>query len=146
MKNMKMKHRRNRDGFTIIEILVVVLIISLLAVFVVPKVFSGLGKAKRDIARSKMAILESGLGKFYLDCGRFPDDSEGLEALVEAPSDLEEKWSGPYLKKSEILDPWGNAYEYWEEGEVNVGSYDLVSYGADGASGGEAESEDIYNE
>ena len=75
----------SRKGFTIIEVLTVALIIGLLAVFVVPRMFRGLGKAKRDIARSKMAIIESGLVKFQYHCGRVPDDSEGLEALLEAP-------------------------------------------------------------
>ena len=138
----------SRKGFTIIEVLTVALIIGMLAVFVVPRMFRGLGKAKRDIARSKMAIIESGLVKFQYHCGRFPDDSEGLEALLEEPGDLEEKWNGPYLKKSDLLDPWENPYIYVEEGMVNPGSFDLISFGADGVEGGEegTEDEDIYND
>jgi len=138
----------SRKGFTIIEVLTVALIIGMLAVFVVPRMFRGLGKAKRDIARSKMAIIESGLGEFKYNCGRLPDDSEGLEALLEAPGDLEEKWKGPYLKKSNLLDPWENPYIYVEEGMVNPGSFDLISFGADGVEGGEegTEDEDIYND
>lgn len=76
----------------------------------------------------------------------YPDDSEGLEALVTAPAGLEEKWTGPYLKKSELLDPWNNPYQYRSEGEVNPGSFDIFSFGADGTEGGEGDNADIYND
>lgn len=134
---------RNEKGFTIVELLVVILIISMLAVFVAPKMFRGLGKAKKDIARAKMANIENAIGRFYIDCGMYP---ENLEDLVEAPTEFEEKWRGPYLKRSELLDPWENPYLFEEEGVVNPGSFDLISYGADGQQGGEGDDEDIYNE
>lgn len=137
---------RRRKGFTIVELLVVILIISMLGAFVVPRMFKGLGKAKQDIARSKMNILENALGRFYIDCGRYPTGSEGLEALLAPPTDVQEKWGGPYLKQSDLLDPWENPYEYMQQGEHNVGSFDLVSYGADGRRGGEGENADIYND
>jgi general secretion pathway protein G len=144
---MKKSCKNKRSAFTLVEILVVVLIISMLAAFVAPKLFKGLGKTKRDIARSKMAIIEDAVGRFYLDCGRYPDQSEGLAALVTAPGGIEQgKWNGPYLKKSELLDPWGNPYGYAAEGSVNEGSYDLISYGADGSAGGEGDNADIVNE
>ncbi len=139
---MKKKER----AFTIVELLIVILIISMLAAFVAPKMFRGLGKAKRDIAKAKMAIIEDALLKFYSDCERYPDDSEGLDVLIVAPSDLEDKWNGRYLKPSEILDPWGNPYIYVAEGQVNPGSFDLISMGADGQEGGEGDNEDIYND
>ena len=139
-----MRRRRNK-GFTIIELLAVAMIIALLAVFVVPRAFRGLGKAKHDIAKGKMAIIEQALGRFQYDCGRLPTDSEGLEALITPPQDVEEKWQGPYLKQSEMLDPWDRPYEYIEQGTINVGSYDLISLGADGVEGGEGENEDILN-
>jgi general secretion pathway protein G len=139
---MKAKH----SAFTIVELLVVILIISMLAAFVVPRMFKGLGKAKHDIAKSKMAIIENAVGRFYFDCGRYPSDAEGLTALITAPAGLEDKWAGPYLKKSELLDPWDNPYSYLEQGQVNPGSYDLISYGADGQPGGESENADIYND
>lgn len=138
--------KRKRRGFTLVELLVVILIISMLAAFVAPRMFKGLGKAKRDIARAKMAIIEGALGQFYVDCGRYPDDSEGLEVLLVAPADLEEKWNGAYLKQSELLDPWDNPYIYVAEGEVNPGSFDLISLGADGMEGGEDDNEDIVND
>jgi general secretion pathway protein G len=140
------RRRRKRKGFTIIELVVVAVIIGMLAVFVVPKIGKKFSRAKREIARAKMAIIESALEEFHVACGRYPDDSEGLEVLLVAPGDVEEKWSGPYVKQSELLDPWGNRYEYFEEGSVNVRSYDIVSYGADGMEGGEGEDEDIYND
>ena len=145
MRNNRRRNRR-RKGFTLIELLTVVIIITMLAAFVVPRMFKGLGKAKRDIARSKMAILDSALGQFYYDCGRMPMDEEGLDALLTPPVDIEEKWNGRYLKPSDILDPWGNPYLYFSEGMVNIGSYDLVSFGADGMEGGEDDNVDIYND
>lgn len=145
-----MNKRRVRRGFTLIEIMVVVVIIGMLATIMVPKVFKKLGKAKHTIARAKMATLESALADFQLDCERLPTESEGgLEALLTAPDDMQEedsKWNGPYLKKSDLLDPWDNPYIYVEEGERNPGSYDLVSLGADGDEGGEDDKKDIYNE
>lgn len=143
-----MKHRRqHRKGFTLVELLVVVGIITMLAAMLVPRVFRGMGKTKADIARAKMAIIEDSLARFQYDCGRLPDDGEGgLEALLVAPADLEDKWNGPYLKKSQLLDPWGNEYVYLSEGQVNVGSFDLISLGADGQESGEGENADIVNE
>ena len=141
-----MDMRRKRKGFTIVELLAVAMIIALLAVFVVPRAFRGLGKAKHDIAKGKMAILEQGLGRFQYDCGRLPTDGEGLEALITPPQDVEDKWQGPYLKRSDLLDPWDNPYEYIEQGVINIGSYDLISFGADGVEGGEGENEDILND
>jgi len=137
---------KKRKGFTLVELLVVVLIISMLAVVVVPRVFRGLGKTKRDLARSNMSNIESGIERFMLDCGRYPGDGEGLMVLLESPADVEEKWAGPYIKKSQLADPWGNEYIYVEQGSVNIGSYDVISFGADGVTGGEGDNEDIYNE
>jgi len=143
MRNMKRKEK----AFTLVELLVVILIISLIATVISQRVFTGLGKARRDIAKAKMAIIEGAIGIFYLECGRYPDESQGLSELIEMPADLEEKWnSGPYLKRSELLDPWDNPYIYIEEGVVNPGSFDLISYGADGMEGGEGDNEDIYND
>ena len=135
--------KKNKHGFTIVELLVVILIISMLAVFVAPRMFSSLGKAKADIARAKMANIESAIGLFYIHCGLYPT---GLEELIEAPDEFEEKWKGPYLKRSELLDPWENPYIYEEEGTVNPGSFDLISLGADGQLDGEGDNADIVNE
>jgi len=139
--------RRSKRGFTLIELLVVILIISMLAGFVAPNVLKRLGKAKTDLARPRMAVIENALKSFEFDCGRLPDESEGgLEALLVAPPDLEEKWRGAYLKKSQLLDPWGNEYLYLSEGQVNIGSFDLICLGADGQEGGEGDNADIVND
>jgi general secretion pathway protein G len=141
------RKNRKRKAFTLVELLVVVLIITMLAAFVAPRMFSGIGKTKADLTRAKMAIVENALARFYIDCGRYPDDSEGLEVLVLPPSDMEEgKWNGPYLKRSDLLDLWNNPYIYVAEGEYNPGSFDLISLGADAADGGEGDNADIVNE
>ena len=142
---MNRKNKR-RKGFTLVELLVVIVIISMLAALVAPNVFRHLGKAKRDLCPAKMSLIEQALQSFYLDCGRFPDDTEGLEALVTAPEDLEDKWNGRYLKPNQLLDPWGNEFIYIAEGEYNPGSFDLISLGADGQPEGEGENEDIVND
>jgi general secretion pathway protein G len=141
------RKNRKRKAFTLVELLVVVLIITMLAAFVAPRMFSGIGKTKADLTHAKMAIIENALARFYIDCGRYPDDSEGLEVLVLPPSDIEEgKWNGPYLKRSDLVDLWGNPYIYVAEGEYNPGSFDLISLGADGVDGGEGDNADIVNE
>ena len=140
-----MRRRQARRAFTFIEILVVTIIIGMLAVFIVPNIGKKFGKAKVNIARAKMARVESSLEEFRMDCGRYPNDSEGLDALLTAPADLEGKWDGPYGKEGELLDPWNNRYIYVAEGTVNPGSYDIVSLGADGQEGGEGENADIVN-
>lgn len=138
--------RRKRKAFTIIELVAVAMIISLLAVFVVPRAFKGLGKAKHDIARGKIGIIENALARFQYDCSRFPTDAEGLESLLIAPPDVQDRWAGPYCRRSDLEDPWGRQYVYVADGVINPGGFDLVSFGADGAEGGEGENADIYND
>jgi general secretion pathway protein G len=143
MMNRRCVKRRNSKGFTFAEIMVVIILLSLIAVFVVPRTFKSLGKAKTKVARAKMGIIESAIQQFYVDCERYPTE---LDELLEAPEDLEEKWSGRYCKPSDFLDPWENPYLYEPEGMINVGSYDLISLGADGQEGGDGDNADIYNE
>jgi general secretion pathway protein G len=138
--------KREKRGFTLIELLAVAMIIALLAAFVAPRVFKGLGQAKHDIAKGKIAILESALARFEYSCGRLPTDSEGLGALLAAPADVQERWDGPYIKKSDLTDPWNKLYMYMQQGQVNVGGYDIFSYGADGQAGGDGDNADIYND
>ena len=126
-----MNNNKFRRGFTFVELMIVIIVLSLLVAFVAPKMFGKLGKARHEIARSKMAIIEKAVEEFYVDCGRYPTDDEGFNALIEPPQDdeLAEKWQGRYCKPSDLLDPWGNPYEYFAEGSVNIGSYDIVSLG-----------------
>jgi general secretion pathway protein G len=147
VKGGQMKRKKEkRKAFTLIELLVVIIILGLLAGFVAPKMFQHVSKAKWDLARPKMAIIEDAIERFCLDCGRYPDDSEGLDVLLVPPADLEEKWNGRYLKPSQLVDPWDNPYIYVAEGQINPGSYDLISLGADGVEGGEGDNTDIYND
>jgi general secretion pathway protein G len=145
---MERKKRQKDEAFTLVELLVVIVIISMLGAFVAPRVFKQIGKSKRDLARPRLALVENALERFAIHCGRYPDDSEGLEALLVMPDDetLEGKWDGPYLKRSLLLDPWDTPILYRAEGEINPGSYDLISLGADKAEGGEGDAVDIYNE
>ena len=143
-----MKHNKpKRKAFTLVELLVVIVILSMLAAFVAPKFFHYIGKSKVDLAKPRLALVESAIERFAIDCLRYPEESEGLEVLLVKPDDIEEgKWSGPYLKASQLNDPWGNPIIYQAEGEVNPGSYDLISLGADGEDGGEGPNADIYND
>lgn len=138
--------RKSKKGFTIVEILVVIILISLIATVIVPKMFKGIGEQKARLTKAKMATLETAVQRFYLDCERYPDDSEGLEALLTPPSGLEDFWKGPYLKASDLLDAWKNPYIYVANGTINPGSFDLISYGADGVEGGEGDNADIVND
>ncbi len=137
---------KRRAGFTLLELLVVVIILGLLAALVGPRLIGRVGRAKTEIAKSQIALLEAALDQYRLDMGRYPSTEEGLEALITPPADEEQKknWRGPYLKKKKIpLDPWGRPYQYRFPGEH--GDYDLWSYGADGQPGGEGENADITN-
>jgi general secretion pathway protein G len=136
---------RIRRAFTLVELLVVIVIISMLAAFVAPNVLRHVGKAKRDLARPKMAIIEDAVSRFYMDCGRYPADSEGLDALLVNPGNMT-GWNGPYIKQSQLLDPWGNPYVYVAQGTVNAGGFDLISLGADGQEGGDGDNADVYND
>jgi general secretion pathway protein G len=131
---------RNRDGFTLIELLVVMVIIGLLAALVGPRFIRQEEKAKIKAAKAQIELLGTALDTFRLDVGRYPSTQEGLEALRTKPGGLE-RWDGPYLKKDLPLDPWGKAYAYKSPGEH--GAFDIVSYGADGAPGGEEDNRDI---
>ena len=137
------RKKQKRKAFTLIELLVVIVIISLLAGLVAPRMFKSVIKAKVDLAKPKMTIIESAIERYSLDCGGYPDS---LEDLLTAPAGLEDKWNGPYLKASHLYDPWENPYIYVPDGVANPGSYDLISLGADGVEGGEGDNQDIYND
>lgn len=127
-------------GFTLLELLVVLVILGLLAGYVAPKYFSQIGKSEAKVAKAQIDAFDKALGQYRIDVGRYPTSEQGLVALVAKPSS-EPKWSGPYLAKQVPLDPWGKPYIYRYPGQH--GEYDLYSLGKDGAPGGSGESADI---
>lgn len=133
---------RGGAGFTLLELLVVMVIIGLLAAYVGPKYFSQVGKAQVKTAHAQIDALEKALDQYRLDTGRYPGMEQGMAALVTRPVS-ESKWDGPYLKKALPADPWGNPYVYKIPGDH--GDFDLLSYGKDGQPGGTGDSADVTN-
>lgn len=136
------KGHGRESGFTLLELLVVMVIIGLLAAYVGPKYFNQVGKSEIKTAMAQMDALGKALDQYRLDVGHYPSTEQGLSALDARPSG-ESKWDGPYLKKNVPLDPWGKPYVYAKPGEH--GEYDLLSYGKDGQRGGTGEAADITN-
>ena len=136
------KLKNSHTGFTLLELLVVMVIIGLLASYVGPKYFSQVGKSEIKIAQAQIDGFEKALDHYRLDTGHYPSTADGLAALTSKPSS-EAKWDGPYLKKGVPPDPWENPYQYRMPGEH--GEYDLYSYGKDGQTGGTGENADITN-
>jgi general secretion pathway protein G len=135
---------KNSRGFTLIEIMVVVVILGILAATIIPQFMGTTSDAKIGAAKAHVAELESSLGRLYIHMDRYPTADEGLKLLVEAPAGENTKWRGPYIKQLRD-DPWGNPYQYRSPGLKHPTSFDLWSRGADGADGGEAEGADIGN-
>ncbi len=134
---------RSQHGFTLLELLVVMVIIGLLASYVGPKYFSQIGKSEIKVARAQIDAIDKSLAQYRIDVGHFPTTEQGLGALVATPSG-EPKWNGPYLSKSVPSDPWGRPYHYkCCPGEH--GDFDLYSFGKDGVAGGTGEQGDITN-
>src|SRR5476649_1293583 len=131
-------------GFTLLELLVVIVIIGLLAAYVGPKYFSQLGKSEVTIARAQIDAFEKSLDTYRLDVGRYPNTEEGLGALLTAPATAGAKWNGPYLKKALPLDPWGHPFQYRAPG--SKGEYEIISLGKDGQPGGSGEDADITSQ
>jgi general secretion pathway protein G len=139
---MKERSRRRKQGFTLVEILVVVIIIGLLAALVGPRLFGKVSTAKLKSAKAQIELFGTSLDALRLDVGRYPTTEEGLKALREKPSGMD-GWKGPYVAKEIPLDPWGRPYIYKSPGEH--GDYDLISYGLDGTEGGEGENQDVVS-
>lgn len=135
--------RRRPNGYTLVELLVVLAILGLLVALAAPRVIKYLGSAKTDTARIQIEKLGGVLDLYRLEIGRYPTEQEGLESLVERPPQLD-AWNGPYLKNREALtDPWGRPYGYRSPGEH--GEYDLYTLGGDGKEGGDGEDQDVSN-
>ena len=132
------------EGYTLIEMLVVLTIISLIVGLIGPRVLNYLGESRAKTARLQIENFGSSLDLFYMDTGRYPTSAEGLAALAQRPSDVE-VWNGPYIKGSRIPpDPWGNAYHYRVAGD-HLPPYEIMSLGSDGREGGAGTAADISN-
>lgn len=130
-----------KGGFTLLELLIVMIIIGLLAALIGPKMIGRVGESRQTVAKQQIEGFSSALEMYKLDTTKYPTQEQGLEALVTEPQGIS-NWKGPYLKKKFIpKDPWGNNYGYLYPGEH--GDYDIVSYGADGNAGGDGEAKDV---
>lgn len=138
----KLKLNIKIQGFTLLELLVVMVIIGLLAGYVGPKYFEQIGKSETKTAKAQIDALGKALDQFRIDTGSYPTTEQGLEALNKNPGN-NYKWAGPYLKKSVPNDPWDRPYLYKSPGEHS--DYDLYSLGKDGQQGGTKEAEDVTN-
>lgn len=127
-------------GFTLLELLVVLVVLGLLAGIVAPKYFTQLGKSEVKVARAQIEGLAKALDLYRLDTGHYPSTEQGLNALVVRPNN-EPRWGGPYLQKGVPQDPWGRDYVFTSPGEN--GEYDLISLGKDGQPGGDGDNTDI---
>jgi general secretion pathway protein G len=135
---------RRARGFTLLELLVVIVIIGLLAAYVGPKYFSQLGKSEVTVAKAQIEAFEKSLDTYRLDVGRYPTTEEGLAALLVAPATAGAKWNGPYLKKGVPPDPWGHVYAYKAPGTRS--EYEITSLGKDGQPGGTGDNADISSQ
>src|SRR5213594_3489188 len=136
--------RRSREGargFTLIEILVVIIVLGLLAALVGPRILGRVSEAKSATARTQIALLGVALDNYRLDNGSYPTTEQGLQALQEKPTrePIPTNWRGPYLRKALPVDPWGRPYSYHSPGQHDASGFDLFSLGRDGQPGGEGE-------
>ena len=142
LRTLRRARKSAHAGFTLLELLVVMVIIGLLAGYVGPRYFSQIGKAEVKVARAQLDSLEKALDQYRLDTGHYPTQEQGLTAVVKKPAN-EPRWEGPYLKKDLPADPWGRPFVYKFPG--THGDFDLSSLGKDGVPGGTGEAADLHN-
>lgn len=144
--SMKEKGKR-RNGFTLIEMIVVMIILAVIAGLVGPRLFKNVARAKRSAAKAQIELLGIALDNYRLDNDMYPTTQQGLQALVAEPTSppVPPNWDGPYLKKEVPVDPWGREYYYESPGTYNPDGYDLYSLGRDGLEGGDDEDEDVVS-
>lgn len=133
---------RKQEGFTLVELIVVVIIIGLLSGLVLPQFIRQSERATARAAKAQIELLGTALDTFRLDVGRYPTTQEGLQALTQKPGGID-RWDGPYLRKEVPNDPWGRPYIYKSPGDH--GPYDILSHGADGVPGGEGNDRDVVS-
>lgn len=141
MKNFKKNARNHQLGLSLLEIMVVLAIISLVVGLGAPRVMENFGRAKSQAVKIQLADLKGALQLFYLDVGRYPTESEGLDALLEKPESAN-GWNGPYADEATLEDPWQRRFIYNSPGDTKP--FDLFSLGRDGYPGGSKEDTDIY--
>ena len=135
----------SRSGFTLLELVVVIIVLGLLAAIVAPQILGRVSDARTTAAQTQVALFGTALDNYRLDNGSYPTTDQGLAALRERPTrtPVPSNWRGPYLRKDVPLDPWGKPYVYRSPGERNATGYDLMSLGRDGKAGGEGEDKDV---
>ena len=136
---------RARVGFTLLELVVVIIVLGLLAASVAPQILGRVSDARSTAAQTQVELFGTALDNYRLDNGSYPTTEQGLSALREKPTraPVPTNWRGPYLRKDVPLDPWGKPYIYRSPGERNTSGYDLMSLGRDGKAGGEGEDKDV---
>ncbi len=141
MKHLPHCNRARQSGFTLLELLVVILIIGLLTGIVAPRFMSQISRSEVTTARAQIDAFRKAIEAFRIDNGHYPSTSDGLDALITAPAGAT-RWHGPYLQDAIPLDPWGSKYDYRSPG-TNGHDYSITSYGRDGTPGGTGEDADI---
>jgi general secretion pathway protein G len=142
--NMKIERRGPKRGFTLVELMVVVVILGILAATIIPNFLSSKSEAMIGAAKADIKVLEDAVTTFNIQMDRYPTSEEGLKVLLDPPSGDDKKWRGPYIKDLRP-DPWGHPYQYRAPGVHGRNKFDIWSYGSDGTEGGEKDAADIGN-
>lgn len=137
---LNLQSGKRPGGFTLMELLIVLVILGLLAALVGPTLYNRIKPAKQATAKAQIENFMTALDNYFIDVNRYPNSVEGLHALRNKPSGAD-SWNGPYLKKQVPMDPWKNDFQYRSPGRN--GPYEIISFGADGLEGGEGENQDV---